>query len=127
MKMIYIKFTAPKTENHSKKNTFAKQMIENIVCRIAKCIIPNGNPDFDDKIDSVETWLVELDSKTGTPEREIGLDKNDKVIVKMPFKNNYGYWTDNNLLLLDFKQHFETTEIEQEVFENYWNLLDKTE
>ncbi|MBS9767269.1 MAG: hypothetical protein KGV44_06990 [Flavobacteriaceae bacterium] len=120
--MIYIKFKAPKTANISKQNRF-KQSIENVLCCLIKRIIPNGNPDFDDKIDFVATWLVELDSKTGIPEREIGLDKNDKVIVKMPFKNNYGYWVDNNLLLADFKEHFEVTEINQDIFEKYWSLL----
>ena len=79
--------------------------------------------DFDNKIDLVKTWIVELDYETGIPEREIGLDKDGQIIVKLPFKNNYGYWTDNNLLLSDFNEHFETTEISQNSFENYWNLF----
>jgi hypothetical protein len=89
-------------------------------------IIPKANPDFDYKIDLVENWLVELDCETGIPEREIGIDKNGQVILKMPFKNNYGYWTDNNLLLKDFKEHFTTSEISKESFENHWLIFDKT-
>ncbi len=74
----------------------------------------------------MENWLVELDCETGIPKREIGIDKNGKVILKMPFENNYGYWTDNNLLLKDFNELFATYEINQEKFENYWSLFDKT-
>ena len=29
----------------------------------------------------------------------------------MPFKNNYGYWIDNNLVLDDFRKLFTTIEI----------------
>lgn len=32
----------------------------------------------------------------------------------MPYKNNYGYWTDNNLKLNDFKTTFVTSEISAE-------------
>lgn len=28
----------------------------------------------------------------------------NQVILKMPFKNNYGYWIDNNLVLNDFRK-----------------------
>jgi len=94
---------------------------------ILSSIIPKGNPDFENKIELVETWIVEFENETEIPEREIGMDKDGQIIVKMPFKNNYGYWTDNNLLLPDFKEHFETTEINQNSFENYWSLFEKTE
>ncbi|MFB9054605.1 hypothetical protein ACFFVB_16055 [Formosa undariae] len=94
---------------------------------ILSTIIPKANPNFENKIDLIETWIVELDNETGIPEREIGMDKNGQIIVKMPFNNNYGYWTDNNLLLADFKNHFETSEISQDSFENYWSLFEKTE
>ncbi|MFI0428505.1 hypothetical protein [Mariniflexile sp. HMF6888] len=67
-----------------------------------------------------------MDDETGIPEREIGMDKDGRIIVKMPFKNNYGYWTDNNLLLADFKGHFETIEISRDSFENHWSLFGKT-
>jgi hypothetical protein len=86
-------------------------------------IIPKANPDFDAKMDEIQYWLVECDNETGIPEREIGLDKERRVILKMPYKNNYGYWTDNNLLLKDFKEHFVVSEISQESFEQSWELL----
>jgi len=45
----------------------------------------------------------------------------------LPFKNNYGYWTDNNLLLNDFKELFNTSEISKEIFEQHWKILDNEE
>jgi hypothetical protein len=40
--------------------------------------------------------------------------------MKMPNKENYGYWTDNSLRLDDFKQHFNVSEINKESFELHW-------
>lgn len=44
----------------------------------------------------------------------------------MPFRNNCGYWTDNNMLLSDFKEHFKTLEITRDTFERYWNSFHLT-
>ncbi len=126
-KTTYIQFKVPKNEHTSEPDGVVKRNIKKAIIGILSSIIPKGNPDFEDKIDLVETWVVELENETGIPEREIGMDKNGRIIVKMPFKNNYGYWTDNNLLLPDFKKHFETIEISQDSFENYWCLFEKTE
>ncbi|WP_146130047.1 hypothetical protein [Aurantibacter aestuarii] len=90
-------------------------------------IIPKANPDFEEKIDFVETWIVELDNETGIPKREIGMDKDGRIILKMPYKKNYGFWTDSNLVFTDFKNEFDTSEITKDTFENYWNLFEKTE
>ena len=125
-KAAYIQFKAPITEQKSGPDGFFKRTVKSAIVGILTFIIPKANPDFENKIDQVENWLVELDFETGIPEREIGLDKNGKVILKMPFKNNYGYWTDNNLLLDDFKKHFSTSEINNAEFEKYWNLFDLT-
>ncbi|MBD8019098.1 hypothetical protein H9628_11505 [Weeksellaceae bacterium Sa1CVA4] len=92
---------------------------------ILTSIIPKANPDFEGKIDEVQYWLVECDNETGIPEREIGLDKEGRVILKMPHKDNSGYWTDNNLLLNEFKEHFNVSEISRESFEQSWELFDK--
>lgn len=85
-------------------------------------IIPEANPDFDKKIDDVKVWLVECGSE-GIATREVGVDFNDQVIVKMPFNNNYGYWTDNSLTLRDFKERFQAEEITPDFFEQKWKLL----
>ena len=111
-KTTYVQFKAPKSEQKGQTDGILKRNIKKAVIGIVSAVIPKANPDFEDKIDFVETWIVELDDETGIPEREIGMDKDGRIIVKMPFKNNYGYWTDNNLLLADFKNHFETKEIQ---------------
>lgn len=125
-KTTYVQFKAPKSEQKGQTDGILKRNIKKAVIGIVSAVIPKANPDFEDKIDFVETWIVELDDETGIPEREIGMDKDGRIIVKMPFKNNYGYWTDNNLLLADFKNHFETKEISRDSFENYWSLFEKT-
>jgi len=61
---------------------------------------------------------------TGVPEREIGLDSNRKAIMKMPDNRNYGYWTDNNLRLDDFKTLFAAAPIASETFNQYWEMKD---
>jgi hypothetical protein len=125
MKTTYIQFDAPKNDSHSAKDGLIKSSLKKALVGILTKIIPKANPDFDDKIDEVQYWLVECDNETGTPEREIGLDKEGRVILKMPFNDNYGYWTDNNLFLKDFKEHFVVSEISKDSFEKYWELFDK--
>lgn len=123
MNMTYIQFVMPKNETQPPKDGLIKRIFINILGGILTRIIPKANPDFDEKIDNVETWLVECDTETGIPEREIGLDKEHRAIVKMPFKENYGYWIDNNLLLNDFRKHFTVSEISKESFEQNWETL----
>ena len=125
MKATYIQFDAPKSDNLTAKDGLIKSSMKKALVGILTAIIPKANPDFDNKIDEVQYWLVECDNKTGIPEREIGLDKEGRVILKMPFKGNYGYWTNNNLLLNDFKEHFVVSEISKDIFEQSWELFDK--
>ena len=119
----YIQFKVPTQEQKSNSDGIEKRNLKKAIIGILSSIIPKGNPDFEEKIDFVETWIVELDNETGIPEREIGMDKNGGIIVKMPFNDNYGYWTDNNLKLEDFKSHFETSEIGRDTFDIYLSLF----
>jgi hypothetical protein len=125
MKMTYIQFEAPKRDGQRAKEGLIKRSLKRALVNILTTITPKANPDFEDKIDEVQYWLVECDNESGMPEREIGLDKEGRVILKMPFKDNYGYWTDNNLLLNDFKEHFVVSEISKDSFEQSWELFDK--
>jgi hypothetical protein len=84
--------------------------------------IPKANPDYDDKINLVNYWLLEFEDKETIPNREIGLGVNEVVVVKMPYKNNYGYWVDNSLTFNDFKNSFEAVEITGEYFEEKWKV-----
>jgi hypothetical protein len=89
-----------------------------------KKIVPMANPDCDDRITDVQYWLVECDKESGIPEREVGLNSENSPIMKMPYKENYGYWTDNNLLLDDFPNHFKVDSISQCEFDASWNLVE---
>jgi hypothetical protein len=126
-KTTYIEYEFPKSEQKVQIDGKVKRNIKKIFSGIFSIIIPKANPDFEDKISLVEKWIIELDNKTGIPQREIGMDKSGRIIVKMPYKRNYGFWTDSNLVFTDFKNEFDTSEITKETFENYWNLFEKTE
>lgn len=126
MKTTYIQFDAPKNNKRAfNKDGLVKRLLGKSLISILKKIIPIANPDFYNEIDEVQYWLVEFDTETGIPEREIGLSKEGRVILKMPYKNNYGYWIDNNLLLNDFKENFIVSEISKDSFEKYWDFFDK--
>jgi len=127
MAMIYIRFEAPQRESQPLKDGGVKSLLKKALINGLTKVIPMANPDFEDKIDNVKYWLLELEIETGIPQKEVGIDASDKVIMVMPFKNNYGYWTDNNLLLKDFKELFNTSDISKEIFEQHWKILDKEE
>jgi len=125
MGMTYIQFEVSKSESQPSKDGLLTSSFKKAIVSILTSIIPKANPDFDDKIDKVRYWLLECDSGSGIPEREIGIDDQGRVILKMPYRNNYGYWTDNNLTLNDFKTTFATSEISRESFDKEWELFDK--
>ncbi|WP_050021974.1 hypothetical protein [Chryseobacterium sp. P1-3] len=116
--MKYLKFNLPIRTNKKGSNFFQK-----IVSRTLKIILPVSNSDFENKIDDVKYWLVEFDEEN-IPNREIGLDENDNVILKMPYKKNYGFWTDNELLYDDFISRFSAIEVDSITFNTKWNSFD---
>ncbi len=100
MEMKYIKFKLPENIPETQREGILNRCFFNFIGYILSKIIPNANPDFDKFIDNVEYWLLECEIESEIPTREIGIDKNENIILKMPFKNNYGYWIDNNYLLM---------------------------
>lgn len=124
--MKYIKFEMPQNNPETKKEGVFEKYFLKVISFFMRKIIPKANPDFENQIANVEHWLLECEIESGIPEREIGIDKNGIVIVKMPFKDNYGYWTDNNLKLNDFIEKFRATEIEKREFEFNWENLNET-
>jgi len=93
----YIQFETPKSEKQT------SGLLEKTFVGILSRFLPKANPDFEDKIDAVKRWLVEIECENGMPKREIGLDNEGRTIVKMPFKNNRGFWTDSNITFNDLK------------------------
>ncbi len=119
--MIYLKFDAPKANEEDGKPNKVKDFLLDSAIRILKKIIPEANPDYEDRINEVKVWIVEIDEETNFPNREIGLDKKRNVIMTMPDERNYGYWTDNNLKKEDFESHFETEKIIEKEFNQLWD------
>lgn len=95
--------------------------MQQLIASVLSAAIPKANPDFDSKIGNVRFWLLEFNDKTSQPVREIGLDESGTAIIKMPYKNNYGYWTDNNMLFEDFQERFQTAIISRSDFEKVWD------
>ncbi len=124
MDTVYLQFSIPNSPHNQKAETTFSKIAKKILIATFKKILPVANPDFEDHIGYVYHWLVECDRQEGTPQREIGVDRQGKVIMIIPFKNNYGYWTDNNLNYQDFKERFNATEISKELFEQKWALFD---
>ena len=117
MKNTYLKIELAESIESEKSNLF-----DTLIEKFLSKIIPNANPDFDNQIPTTNIWLIEFD-EGGIPEREIGLDKDGKVVMIMPWKDNYGYWTDNNFNLKDFMNGFKYCKIENEYFEHRWNYF----
>lgn len=115
MKNTYLKIELGESIESEKSN-----LLRTLLGKFLSTIIPKANPDFENEIDKINTWLIEF-YEEGIPKREIGLDKDGKVVMIMPWKDNYGYWTDNNLNLTDFMNSFTYSEIENEYFEHRWN------
>lgn len=109
--MIYFSF---------KYSNSPKSYNSNIISRILKKIIPQANPNFDDKYQFVDNWYIEYDEVEEITEREVGTDTKGVVIVKAPFKDNFGFWVDNNLKMEDYSK-FSIKHIYSEDFNQLWN------
>jgi hypothetical protein len=115
---VYMEFNHPKEKSFAEPSKF-QRMIENTIDKFLTTIIPNGNPEFHNLIQDVEFWKVEYDVTENEAWREIGFDKHGISIVAMPLRENYGFWTDNNLNLDDFKK-FNPKNIDSKEFETDW-------
>jgi len=118
---IYIKFTdTPSKPEAKKKSRWRSKLAATILF-----FIPKANPDYDDLIDDIVEWQLEIDPADNLPAREIGKDINGNTILIMPWRDNYGYWTDNNITLDYFKEHFKATNIDKADFEKNWDSFTK--
>jgi hypothetical protein len=87
--------------------------------------ISKANPDYDPLIDNVAIWLLEIDNDDKRPNREIGIDKNGKPILIMPWRDNYGYWCDNEITYDYFKENFKAVDIDKIDFNTQWDTFVK--
>ncbi len=117
----YIKFNVdPETAEFKKRNRFWPTVIKTILF-----FIPRANPEYDDLIGDVAEWQLEIDPSDMLPTREIGKGVNGKIILIMPWRDNYGYWTDNNITLDYFKDHFKALNIDKSEFDKNWDIFSK--
>lgn len=115
----YIKFTTtPADPDTKKKNRWRIKLFTTIFF-----FIPKANPEYDDLIDDVAEWQLEINPIDNVPKREIGKDLNGNTILIMPWRDNYGYWTDNNITIDYFKEHYSATNINKTEFVNNWDAF----
>lgn len=112
----YLEFPFHINEGEESKK---KSLTKNLIVKILGFVLPKANPDFEDLYDNVKKWKIEFNISKNYTERELGFDKNENLIVIAPYKSNYGFWTDNNLTLDDYK-NFKPTKITKEEFDNDW-------
>jgi len=127
MGQIYLKFKDNKGARNSedKTKTWLTRTFEKSVIKVLTTIIPKANPDFEDKLQDVDEWLIEIDKEAEIANREIGINNKGQTIMIMPFGDNYGYWTDNNLKPTDFVELFHATTISENEFTERWGKFEK--
>jgi hypothetical protein len=127
MGQIYLKFNDDKARRNSddKPKTWLTRTLEKSVVKILTTIIPKANPDFEDKLQDVKEWLIEIDEEAEIANREIGINNEGQTIMIMPFGDNHGYWTDNNLKPTDFIELFQATTINRKEFTDRWDKFEK--
>src|SRR6188508_1227558 len=125
MGQVYIKFSTNEIVSDSEpgQNRFG-QIFKVSLTKVLTTIIPKANPDFDDKIRDVRQWILEVDDEEGTPEREIGLDENGKVMMIMPWRSNCGFWTDSPVQIDDLAKTHEMNFADKEEFERLWTAFE---
>ncbi len=112
-KYIEVKTTKKSNEiNVSEKSGF----FINMLCEVLKIIAPKANKD-ESKFDEVDMWCLEYDFDYNCVIREMGLNNKGDVIVKMPSKRNYGYFSDISAKYDDFKKFSYFNEISEQEFE----------
>lgn len=126
MKYRYIKLNAADVYDpleNSNGKSWINRMAKNFIYKTLETFLPKGNPDFDDKIDLVKVWILEINESNEKPSREIGLDEKGNTILIMPWKGNYGFWTDSNISMNDFT-HTRTTILKSD-FNKLWQAFEQ--
>lgn len=120
--MIYFKFYKKPITGAESLQKAKKSLLRKIVRKISNKFL--SNPDFEAKLQDVIQWYLEYDENNNEPWREIGLDSNNQIIVKMPDERNYGFWIDTNLTIEDFKNRFGIQKVTEKEFNDLWNSVD---
>lgn len=119
--MIYFKFYMKPIKGDGSLQKIKNGLLRRIIRKISNIFL--ANPDFDAKLQDVVQWYLEYDEKNNESLREIGIDSNNQIIVKIPDKRNYGFWNDTNLTLEDFENRFGIQKVTEKEFNNLWNSV----
>lgn len=119
--MIYFKFYMKPIKGDGSLQKTKNGLLRRIIRKISNIFL--ANPDFDAKLQDVVQWYLEYDEKNNESLREIGIDSNNQIIVKIPDKRNYGFWNDTNLTIEDFENRFGIQKVTEKVFNNLWNSV----
>lgn len=116
----YIKFSILESDRKKVPESISKRLVKEILDHPA----PISNPDFVNVISNVTVWLIEFEDDSYYPNREIGLNESGTPVVILPWKNNYGYWTDSNIVMKDFSSNFAIEVIPRKQFAENWKLFE---
>lgn len=116
--MIYFKFID--SSCNTQQGEGRKKGMMQALSSILSFVLPHSNPDFEKRYDQVHTWYIEYDEEKNLTNREVGTNENGDVIVKGPYRKNLGFWTNEDLTLEQYQQHFDITTISHEQFTELW-------
>ena len=114
---VYLAFKHPNQHDAVDKPTNG---LEDFIVKVLEALIPVGNPDFEEQLNKVDSWVVEYNTEEEDTLREIGYDKNNNVLLVLPLNDNLGYWANNNLTLEEYKK-LNAVNVTADQFEKDWN------
>jgi hypothetical protein len=126
MGLIHIKFRAEDLKNSEQNlKSWLTSTTENLASKILTKLIPKANPDFDEQIQNVKEWILEVDDEDGMPMREVGLDDKGNAIMIMPWKENYGFWSDSLFSVDNLATSYAITFSNKAEFDKLWEEFEK--
>ncbi len=70
---------------------------DGFVSKLLSQILPCENTESVKLYEQVEKWFLEIDSKSHSVTREIGISADGELIIIGPFESSRGLWTDSNI------------------------------
>lgn len=84
-------------------------------------MIPKARPDYKHQLSNIEYWYIEIETKTGIPQREIGFAIHNNAILFGPTAENKGFWTASNIIF-DSNQY---PKVDIEIFNDIFEALER--
>lgn len=81
----------------------------------------NVDSNYDQLIDKVNDWYLEIDNYDMYPTREIAVDTKGNTLFILPFNQKESYWVDNEVSFDFIKTNFNISLIDKIEFEKRWD------